>query len=412
MATSYELNLGSKYNESLPSLGDVICDVIQLFGGNKIFGIGGDFAANLIAALDQRLNVLPSSNEMHAGFSACAQAEIDNIGFCLTTYMVGSLPCITSAGLAVTESLPVVFISGAPGESEINNQAIHHTIHPNASWKTQYDNALNAFSALGIKVERLQGDRDSSQPNIAGNRFYHLVAQAYKTKQPVFIEVPRDLVFAKTQLLNLPKSIDNIFWGDNVLSGSQTIVEGIMNKLQHAKAPMLYIGDKLKHNTKLKALIIKFAEKYNIQAMSINDLLADDSIDIVINLTIPAAHAKVSMQILNAGKHAYAEKPIAVTLEDGQAVMKLANEKGLQVGCAPDTFLGAGGQTARRLIDDGVIGRPVSANVFMFPDPSFPIQEYEPPTPLVCSGNESSKLGSFSTQADHASQFLKSITFL
>src|SRR5690606_14488680 len=86
---------------------------------------------------------------------------------------------------------------------------------------------------------------------------------------------------------------------------------------------------------------------------------------IVINLTIPAAHAQVSLKNLNAGKHAYAEKPIAVTLEDGQAVMKLANEKGLQVGCAPDTFLGAGGQTARRLIDEGAIGRPVSANVFM-----------------------------------------------
>ncbi|GAB5491073.1 MAG: Gfo/Idh/MocA family oxidoreductase [Phototrophicaceae bacterium] len=108
-----------------------------------------------------------------------------------------------------------------------------------------------------------------------------------------------------------------------------------------------------------------FAQKYNIQAMSIDDLLASESIDIVINLTIPAAHAKVSMQILNAGKHVYAEKPLAVTLEDGQAVMKLAHEKGLQVGCAPDTFLGAGGQTARRLIDEGVIGRPVSANVFM-----------------------------------------------
>lgn len=108
-----------------------------------------------------------------------------------------------------------------------------------------------------------------------------------------------------------------------------------------------------------------FAQKYNIKAMTIDDLLADDSIEIVINLTIPAAHAQVSLKILNAGKHAYAEKPIAVTLEDGQAVMKLANEKGLQVGCAPDTFLGAGGQTARRLIDEGAIGRPVSANVFM-----------------------------------------------
>ncbi|GAA5142852.1 thiamine pyrophosphate-dependent enzyme [Thalassotalea piscium] len=264
MSTSYELNFGNKYNESLPTLGEVMGDVIQFFGGEKVYGVGGDFAANLIAALDTKLNVLPSSNEMHAGFSACAQAEVSGMGFCLTTYMVGSLPCVTAAGLAVTESLPVVFISGAPAESEISNQAIHHTIHPNASWKTQYDNALNAYTALGIKVERLQGDRASSQPNIAGNRFYHLVAHAYKTKQPVFIEVPRDLVFAKTQLLKLPATINDIRWGENVLCGSQLIVESIVSKLRNAKAPMLYLGDKLKHNQVLKKLIIDFAEKFSI----------------------------------------------------------------------------------------------------------------------------------------------------
>ncbi|MCO4800263.1 MAG: thiamine pyrophosphate-binding protein, partial [Colwelliaceae bacterium] len=239
-------------------------DVIQFFGGDKIYGVGGDFAANLIAALESNVDIFPSSNEMHAGFSACAQAEIDGLGFCLTTYMVGSLPCTTAAAMAVTEGLPVVFISGAPGESEVNSQAIHHTIHPNSSWKTDYDHALNAYAALGVKVERLQGDRASSQPNVAGNRFFHLVAQAYKTKQPVFIEVPRDQVFAKTQLLKLPKSVDDIFWGENVLCGSSLIVESIVDKLQHSKKPMLYLGDKLKHNDKLKSLIISFAEKLNI----------------------------------------------------------------------------------------------------------------------------------------------------
>jgi TPP-dependent 2-oxoacid decarboxylase len=264
MPASYELNFGSQYNESLPTLGEVMSDVIQFFGGDKIYGVGGDFAANLIAALESNVDIFPSSNEMHAGFSACAQAEIDGLGFCLTTYMVGSLPCTTAAAMAVTEGLPVVFISGAPGESEVNSQAIHHTIHPNSSWKTDYDHALNAYAALGVKVERLQGDRASSQPNVAGNRFFHLVAQAYKTKQPVFIEVPRDQVFAKTQLLKLPKSVDDIFWGENVLCGSSLIVESIVDKLQHSKKPMLYLGDKLKHNDKLKSLIISFAEKLNI----------------------------------------------------------------------------------------------------------------------------------------------------
>ena len=155
---------------------------------------------------------------MHAGFSACAKAEIDGIGFCLSTYMVGSLPCTSAAALAVTEGLPVVFISGAPAESEVANLAIHHTLHPNTAWKTEYDNALNAFAALGVKVERLQGQRAAGHPNVAGERFYQLVAHAYKTKQPVFIEVPRDQVFQKTQPIQLPLSTSHICECEHVLT--------------------------------------------------------------------------------------------------------------------------------------------------------------------------------------------------
>jgi len=264
MTSSYELNLGTKYSDSLPTLGNVIADVIHFFGGKRLYGVGGDFAANLIAALENNVEICPSSNEMHAGFSACAQAEVDGLGFCLTTYMVGSLPCTSAAALAVTEGLPVVFISGAPGEVEVNSQAIHHTIHPNASWKTDYDNALEAFSALGVKVERLQGSRAAGQPNVAGKRFYHLVAEAYRTKQPVFIEVPRDQVQCKTQLIKLPDSLANVFWGNNVLTGSDLVADVITGKLAQAKAPLLYIGDRLKHNEKLKNQIIDFANKFNI----------------------------------------------------------------------------------------------------------------------------------------------------
>jgi TPP-dependent 2-oxoacid decarboxylase len=258
------MNFGKEYNDQLPTLGDTMAKVIEFFGGSHIYGVGGDFAANIIAALDDKVNICPSSNEMHAGFSACAQAEIDGIGFCLTTYMVGSLPCTSAAALAVTESLPVVFISGAPAESEVNQLAIHHTIHPNASWKAEYDNALEAFSALGMRVERLQGQRLAGHPNLAGQRFYQIVAEAYKNKQPVFIEVPRDQVFAKTQPIKLPNAKANICCGGNVLAGSELVVANIVSKLELAKKPLLYIGDKLKHNGKLKQLIIKFAEKYNI----------------------------------------------------------------------------------------------------------------------------------------------------
>jgi indolepyruvate decarboxylase len=125
-----ETDLNQQYISQLPTLGQGLVEVIRFLGGKRIYGVGGDFAANLISALGEDIDICPSGNEMHAGFSACAKAELDGMGFCLTTYMVGSLPCTSAAALAMTESLPVVFISGAPRESEVNNLAIHHTIHP------------------------------------------------------------------------------------------------------------------------------------------------------------------------------------------------------------------------------------------------------------------------------------------
>ncbi|MFO7322907.1 MAG: Gfo/Idh/MocA family oxidoreductase [Chloroflexota bacterium] len=95
------------------------------------------------------------------------------------------------------------------------------------------------------------------------------------------------------------------------------------------------------------------------------ELLADPDIQLVINLTVPVVHAEVSLAILSAGKHVYSEKPLAITREDGRAILDAARERGLLVGCAPDTFLGGGLQTCRRLIDEGAIGTPVAATAFM-----------------------------------------------
>jgi predicted dehydrogenase len=107
------------------------------------------------------------------------------------------------------------------------------------------------------------------------------------------------------------------------------------------------------------------AEEYKLKAMTVEELLKDPEISIVLNLTVPAAHAAVAKQVLEAGKSVYNEKPLAVTREDGAALLKLAAEKKLRVGCAPDTFLGGGLQTCRKLIDDGWIGTPVAAAAFM-----------------------------------------------
>ncbi len=122
------------------------------------------------------------------------------------------------------------------------------------------------------------------------------------------------------------------------------------------------------------------AAEYGVpRACSVAELLADPEIQIVINLTIPAAHAEVAMQVVAAGKSVYNEKPLSVTREDGKKLLALAKEKGVRVGCAPDTFLGGGIQTCRKLIDDGWIGRPVATVAFMpshgpeswHPNPSF-----------------------------------------
>lgn len=107
------------------------------------------------------------------------------------------------------------------------------------------------------------------------------------------------------------------------------------------------------------------AEYEGVRAVPIAELLANPEIDIVVNLTVPKVHAEVAMQAVQAGKNVYNEKPIAITRPDGKALLASAKERGVRVGCAPDTFLSGSIQTCRKLIDDGVIGAPVGATAFM-----------------------------------------------
>lgn len=108
------------------------------------------------------------------------------------------------------------------------------------------------------------------------------------------------------------------------------------------------------------------AEQYKIpKACTVEELLADPEIEIVINLTIPKVHADVSLSIIEAKKSVYSEKPLGITKDEGRRILEAARSKGVRVGCAPDTFLGGGLQTCRKLIDDGWIGKPLSATAFM-----------------------------------------------
>jgi predicted dehydrogenase len=106
------------------------------------------------------------------------------------------------------------------------------------------------------------------------------------------------------------------------------------------------------------------ATEFNVPAKSVAELLADPSVDIVVNLTVPKAHVKVGLQAVAAGKHVHSEKPLGITVAEGRTLVEAAKAKGVRLGCAPDTFLGGAHQTCRKLIDEGVIGQPIAGTAF------------------------------------------------
>ncbi|WFU12403.1 Gfo/Idh/MocA family oxidoreductase (plasmid) [Rhizobium sp. CB3090] len=107
------------------------------------------------------------------------------------------------------------------------------------------------------------------------------------------------------------------------------------------------------------------AREFGIRSLSVDQLLADPEVDLVLNLTVPAVHFDVTMSALSAGKHVFTEKPLATSAADGRILVAEAKSRGLLLGSAPDTFLGAAGRRARRLMEEGAIGRPVSGTAFM-----------------------------------------------
>jgi predicted dehydrogenase len=104
------------------------------------------------------------------------------------------------------------------------------------------------------------------------------------------------------------------------------------------------------------------AAEYGAKALSVDDAVAHPRVQTVLNLTIPAAHADIALRAIAAGKHVYGEKPLASTLDDARRVIDAAARAGVRIGCAPDTVLGTGIQTARAAVDRGLIGRPIAAS--------------------------------------------------
>lgn len=108
------------------------------------------------------------------------------------------------------------------------------------------------------------------------------------------------------------------------------------------------------------------AQQFGIpRVCSVDEIYQDPSIEIILNLTVPKAHVPIGLRAIEAGKHTYAEKPLGINRDEGFKLIETAKTRNLRTGCAPDTFLGAGLQTARKLIDDGAIGKPVAFTAFM-----------------------------------------------
>ena len=106
------------------------------------------------------------------------------------------------------------------------------------------------------------------------------------------------------------------------------------------------------------------AAEFGHRACSVEALLADPAVEIVLNLTIPTAHVEVGLRAIAAGKHVHSEKPLGVNVAEAKRLVDAAQAKGLRLGCAPDTFLGGAHQTARQCVDEGMIGVPIGGTAF------------------------------------------------
>jgi len=146
---------------------------------------------------------------------------------------------------------------------------------------------------------------------------------------------------------------------------------GVISKVYAEKTAALPFLELTACADRIPARARALAEAHGVpQALEPEALLASDDVDVVVNLTVPGAHFETTRAALEAGKSVFSEKPLALSSAEAQELGELAERRGLRLGCAPDTFLGAGLQTCRKLLDEGAIGEPVSYTGFlMYPGP-------------------------------------------
>lgn len=138
---------------------------------------------------------------------------------------------------------------------------------------------------------------------------------------------------------------------------SDIYMQNLSTRFEHVK--LIACADLIEEKAK------KQSEAYNIEMLTVEEMLNRDDIKIILNITIPIAHYEICEKAIMAGKHVYVEKPLSLSMEEGKKLLALAHEKKVYIGGAPDTFLGAGIQTCIKLIKDGWIGEVIGANAFM-----------------------------------------------
>jgi thiamine pyrophosphate-dependent acetolactate synthase large subunit-like protein len=344
---SIETNFGKAYFDKMPTVAEAMAEVLRFFECRELYGVPGDYAAPLVMALDGSVELLSSSNELHAAYSACAQAELEGLGFCLCTYMVGSLPCLSAAALAKAERLGVVFISGAPGEVEARDEVLHHTLVRSDSWHRRDDSALEAFRALGLRAERLTGQKNSHQANIAGEHFFRLVAHAFMHREPVLIEVPRDLLGTKTQPISHPEGREALRPTGAQFAGLEDIVAHTRDKLAVASHPLIYFGEKVKTNPSLQELVLAFSRRFrvpfvaNIYAKGVLDDFDELSLG-VYNGVFSQAHTREYVEkkvdlVIEVGTSTY-QQDVSNALNTGSNVLATHPNKVAVIGSTPMEF--------------------------------------------------------------------------
>ncbi|MET8468591.1 Gfo/Idh/MocA family oxidoreductase [Streptomyces sp. NPDC006422] len=147
--------------------------------------------------------------------------------------------------------------------------------------------------------------------------------------------------------------------------GCGTIVGQYLESLRRLERTVRLVAVADLDASRAQAVADKWDGAGEVRAVPVLELLTADDVDLVLNLTIPAAHADIALKTIAAGKHVYGEKPLAATTHEARTVLDAARQAGVVVGCAPDTVLGTGIQTARRAVDEGLIGTPVAATATM-----------------------------------------------